>query len=352
MSFVEFLIEYYWYILLVLILIVVTVIGFLVDSNNKKKKKVSEVDANNSTTDVNNVSNSEAIQGQSVNDEVLSKNENNNLNNVMPEMVGVSNESKTNGIEDSLLSLQPQVNNSVSDVLNSQPPVMPINNSSNSNMANNINAVNNLGQGQSVNSGNVIPVQPIQTNLEQVIPVESSSMQPVNNILENSNLSSEFNQPQMIIPNLVSTPVQPQLNTNFNDNDVVLNNSANNVGINSGMVSGGVSANVMSNYNSTVNNNIPVMENVNPQIISNPNTNLTSNYSNGMVSNNSVQPAVNNSQLLNNNVGAYNGGMSNHNMNMNQQMNANNNFQNGQNNVVTSNGAQPFDISSMFGNNQ
>ena len=134
---------------------------------------------------------------------------------------------------------------------------------------------------------------------------------------------------------MVPTSVQPRVSTN-------LSNNANNVGvINSDIVSGVSSPGVIPNYN-----NVSVMENANSQM--NNNVNVVPNYSNSMNVNNNMQSVADNGQLLNNS----NATIPNQSGNINQGMMPNNNVQNGLNNVVTSNGAQPFDISSMFGNNQ
>lgn len=327
MSFIEFLVKYYVYIFAVLVVLIIGVIGFLVDSRNKeKKKKMENVQGNNDMSNtepleqpsmqnmsVNNVQSDVQLgiqpgiqQPQMINNDVSG---NMDLNNVMPSMVDV-----------------PNVNDGLSDV----------------NGLNNVNNVQPVMPNLEVNPLSEIPVNNSKTmnnNMNQDGMIDVNSLNDVNNV-------------QSVMPNIDVNPIpvqpiQPQVNQEFNQVPV----SNVNVGMAS-MLNKEPEVNVVPNVQPVIQPTAATIEpisfnSVSPVINNEINTNF--NNQNQMMGVPSVQPQAtmespqpimsNNSQV---------GVIPNlNNQNTNITTPSNNNGS-----VVTSDGSQPFDISSMFANNQ
>lgn len=326
MSFVEFLIEYYIYILAVIIVLVIGVIGFLVDSRNKDKKSkqdnsnnVIKNDGNGSQNGVSSLDNKEEVK--SLDNVVLTQNTsldntlNSNINGVNSNLSNaglvspiVDNTNNNVNSNDSILNSQVNLSN---QVLSSVEP-SSVNN-------NNVN-INNLG-----NSLNVEPVlanSMMNTNQEPVMeqvsrPVQSQVLEPVNPV-------------NLVTPVMPASSI-PQASSANNYNPTSVNPSNVNVGLNTNQVPN--SANGMINSNNNMQSNMNMSTQVGRPTLTNVQM---------------IQPNLNNNQ--NSNMSSVNQ-MSN----VNQSNLQNNNMiqQTAQpvNNVVTSNGREPFDVSSMFENN-
>ena len=337
MSFVEFLIEYYFYILAVLIVLIVGVIGFLVDSNNKKKKK-AEVKEDGSSNVGQVVNNIDPLQNVPVN---------NVLNNEILNMQPMSGDN----------SVQNQVR---SEVSNDNIP---------SNGTLSVNGGVVTGQNASVSSNNNIVGAGLDTNMninQNNIPIMDSVQSQVNNNLMgqviqpidvnnqvpvNSNLSnvSDISVIQGIQPVMSDNTVN---NMSNNGMGAVYGQSmvssiqpeVNNMAVNQAHIlntqpqgNNNVNQIINSTVPVSVNNNNDMMNNFAMQpnmqnIASNTMTLPVTNQNNGMVNNVGLNQVNNNLQP--NNIP---------NQNMGQQVSSQ---------VYSSNNSQPFDISSMFGNNQ
>lgn len=383
MSFIEFLLEYYIYILAVLVIIIVGVIGFLVDSKNKDKNKVDVSSSNNSGQNVG-ISNENSVsqtnlsvtnepvnsvtlemEPQNVNDIVNTNNnlneevslnvntntnvvnggpsvENNDINNVLREQSNevLGEQVMSSNIANMVISQGVKYDNAGFSIDNG-----PINNLNNSVMngienvqatptvevnqmpvSSNINPVN--VQNQMVNAGNLsgdilnqvpnsAPVQPAQTPINvslNEMPVQSlyGGISNVSNLNTSNDVVYQQNiQPAMPINNNVSPldfDMMPSNNVGTNQN-IGVQNQMMGMGMPNSM---NVQNNMEFNQNMVPNNGVQYM---NPLTEVPHNSNMVSQTSNM------------GSQNLNNNMAI-------------------------NNTVVTSEGAQPFDISSMFANNK
>lgn len=364
MSFIEFLLEYYIYILAVLVILIVGVIGFLVDSKNKEKSKNKELNVNNdsnnqaslndnvpvkeeivNTSEVKNehamdvpvrnapvgmqALNEQAMGMQmSANDSVV----NSNINEIVSDLGNIQNSSEAMNSDNSNDNVVSSLNDNVS-VLNEQMvesiqaemvnPVIDLNVNAGMSMMNNsqnVNNVSNVNGGvpnlQNVQSQNIKP-QNIQSQMINPVPVSSS----------NSNMSMmNINQNIGVVPNFQPKSVQLGM-----VNSIPVNNVNNNMGMNNVAPSvqsqmGGAMSTKNVNFNVSALNNQTSVNNV--------------GFSQGSVNNTYQARGVN---MANSNMG---------NINQNSAVLPNGNpaLQN-QAQVFTSDGQQPFDISSMFNNN-
>lgn len=364
MSFVEFLIEYYFYILAVLIVLIVGVIGFLVDSKkkNNNKKEVKEESNFNGGQVVNNI---DPLQGTSVN---------NGLNNGLASVQPIGGEILVQN------QAQPQIQNngmSVNGVVNASAGIVDNQNAS---IASN-NGI--LGMGSNTNVGqvaiNTVNSQPMVSNVQsnfnneqglgmqvvQPIDVNNEMNQTAvnNNLGGISDISSlQGMQPIMLNNSSDTTPIDGNQMGMQNIQTNVTNMTSNPIGI-SNMQSGVTSAVV--NPMPDLSSQVQVDGNVNQAL--NDQMQLGSNNINnsvGAINSQSniltgIPTAITNdvSQVnnLNTNVGNNMMGVPTNNINNNVQAVPNSNMNNpmeqmnGQ--VYTANNSQPFDISSMFGNN-
>lgn len=405
MSFVEFLLKYYIYILAVLVVLIVAVIGFLVDSKNKEKKKKGDtlkkdVQNNNGGQLINNEMNNNEpleqpqVQGVSINNErnvqtdviqqpqmidnnvqmngLSSSDSSNELNNVMPSMVNapindsvmpsmMTNQNVNPVIEPTINLENTMVNNQVQDNMMGIPNIQPDLSSMNVNPQVNVNSVLGTNMSNSLDDNNelnvVQGVQPIMNSSNMsVSPVVETPVNlentMVNNQISNNMMENPSIQPEVSNMNMNQVPIQPvqsqgnvgleqstvaNLNNNFGFVDGISGvNQANNgsnvqpIGVQAS-VDTFSSNNVMPNMVNPVNvdsqNQMVGLSNIQPQV--------------SMVAN--QQPIMNsNSQIGLNEMPSVNNNVS---------LQQNNNLPNN-GSVVTSDGSQPFDISSMFANNQ
>lgn len=373
MSFVEFLLEYYFYILAVLIVLIVGVIGFLVDSKNKNNKKKDVKDEVNPSGGqvVNNV---DPLQGASIN---------NDLNNGLANMQPIGGENLVQN------QVQPQIQNngmSVNSGVNASTGIVDDQNAS---------IVSNNG---------ILGTEPINTTNVEQGNLNTISSQPMN-----FGVQPNFNNEQVL-----GTQVMQPIDVNNGMNQIGVNNNLgviSDISVLQGMQPT-MQNNNISNVSMPLGGNQMGMQNIqpgvtdvaiNPMGVSNMQPSVTSVVVNPMpdlssqsqVDGNVNQTLNNQVQLgsndISNSVGAINGintqltmqngiplssingGVSqvnNQNFNVGNNMMGvpaniiNNNVQsvpnsnmknpmeqmNGQ--VYTANNSQPFDISSMFGNNQ
>lgn len=348
MSFVEFLLEYYIYILSVLIILIVGVIGFLVDSKNKEKVQQND-----------NVNSDKENHGEStVNSDTMMQ-----MNNMNANMMANDNESL----------IQQQDNNQMSI---EQSPVMDI--QLNQEPLNNLGAVNSLDADTNINGD----INNMQYNVPSEMTNTDSSINDLNANIYNGGNSVNGMKPQTIgavleqtaANNLVSdmqykTDVDSSVNNLTNVQSGMVDMSLNNVKtqvnpINYSNMNSGINnlANaqpqmVNMNNDQNINNNMNYVNNVQPEILNQQVTpvNMASfNDSNNMMySQNVAHQGTNvNNSVMNNNFNQ--SGMrpvemaqNNNVINQPQDVNSlpNNNV------VLTTDNAQPFDISSMFANN-
>lgn len=349
MSFVEFLIEYYFYILAVLIVLIVGVIGFLVDSKNKKKKmaEVKEDSSSNAGQVVNNIDPLQNVPVNNVlNNEILNMQpvggDNSVQNQVQP---GVSNDniplngtlsvnggvvtsqeasvSLNNNILGNGIDTNMNVNQNNSSIMDSLQPVM---NSLQPEGNNNLNLMGQVIQPIDVN--NQVPVNSSLSGVSDISVIQGiqpvTSNNTVNNMSDNgigvaygqsmvSSIQPEVNNMAVNQASILNT--QPQGNNNVNQ----ITNSTVPVSVNN---------------NNDMMNNFDMQPNM-QNITSNTMTLPVTNQNNGMVNNvgaNQVNTNLQTNSIPNQNMG-----------NMGQQVSSQ---------VYSSNNSQPFDISSMFGNNQ
>lgn len=381
MSFVEFLLEYYIYILAVLVVLIVGVIGFLVDSKNKGKKKKSASVVETSNVEVN-PNNSADVVADNVtvnpmtNDSVVG----NNLNNVMPDMVASPVE---NNGGDLVQSIQPVLNNEVVNPVGSNNDLNNLA-SFQSNMVNNGTMVSNenvnngmmdvLGNVSSQNliqpgmasvSGNPIPVMPVNNSINDNLQSNMvnndlnsiASFQP--SMVGNDNVVNNQNPVQSTVYGVSSNPipvvpiqVENVVNTNLDQSNVM--RGPNGQSVMSNMVQPDVNVRMQNNMNS-IQNLQPVMPNGGVNTVETNAVNSNAALNNGVNFNSQNQVVGNEmlgqSMMSGGNQGSLNSGVNVQNTNMAGQIGSNGNLV-GNNNVVTTDGSKPFDISSMFPNNQ
>lgn len=373
MSFVEFLLEYYVYIVIILILLIVTVIGFIVDSKNKESKNSNK--SNSNDLEVNQVNaNSNVIEQKQ---EGVVENTSLDVNGG----VSVNNSSIDNslnmGQEVSFQSIN--VLNGVSDSINNEQVVNTPISSEQQMIDNNVSSANAEVQGMpQVNDGQLIS-QNLQSNLindnanvvmqnaNQVVDVQNVSnsdlnqgVQPIgyvnnlNNLQTNYQMPNYNNQVSNIQPGMeYYGGVMQQGNNNYSASNVNYNIPNNQVMPNMNFNQNGIGG------NSQVANQQPGLYsqagitgiNVSPVEMPNP---MSIDTLNG-VSNQNLGVSV--SSPLNNS-----GGVNGQNTSLSNANNIDNNFVmknnnqsgnniNNSNIVFTTNGSQPFDVTSMFFNN-
>ena len=390
MSFIEFLMEYYIYILVVLIILIIGVIGFLVDSWNKGKKDKEVVKKDDSVDDeglkvnTNNVSsqvenandlvNQQAVNFQQVssmtqkdglqesnlqNNDLSQKNSSNiNLgsNNSQEVSASISNGFVVNGGEmgNDLSSVNSQViNNQAMGVVGDSSVAMN----------------GEMVVPGSVSSENtyVVPGQNLQPQMDNVVlqPQESQVIEPqvmnTNVVAENMIQDNNSQTMQTIIPNMemgqVNNVIQPNLVNDISGLNVQSQ-------VNEPVVEPQVNESVVESQDSSLINPIPVlnMQPINPLVMDNSVSSNSSQVNtpimdssvnfNGVGINNQSRNVVNENQNTVLNTEPVSG-------NINNQMQSTNNssINETQNNVsnsaiYTSDGSQPFDISSMFANNK
>lgn len=338
MSFIEFLMQYYFYILAVLIVLIVGVIGFLVDSKNKNKNKSELKDTTNSN-------------GGQV------------INNVDPLMSVPAN----NGVSSGIVGMQPMSNNLVQNQVQSQIQnnVLTgngtIDNQNFSEFSNNNilgmepNITNNNGQGTLNTVNNQAMGINVQANLNGQQVMGDQSMQSMN---INDNVSSVgFN--NNLGDMAISTSIQPVMPTNNISNSTMSFDSNMNgmQGMQSNIPNVAINPMVNSNTQTPISNNVNQPFNNQAQVSSNDINNI--GLINGMSSQPNIPISIPTSpisdgvnQINNQNVNL--GTVPNNTLNglgiENSSMNNSMTQMNGQ--IYTTNNSQPFDISSMFGNNQ
>ena len=373
MSFIEFLIEYYIYIVIVLILLIVTVIGFIVDSKNKdKKKKDNLADVNvDSQTGLDIINNNSSGNSNVINNGELSSN---GLTSMDTSGVINSGPSVTNfnqlhasaldgKINEEVFGGQQTLQSSISDNMMSQSGSNIQNITAGFNSELNVqqnSSVQSAGLTQPVYNEQPVSVAPIGQQVNGVSSVQSQNLGNQGVINVGSNVGAEVQiQPQTVVQPMPQVSVQPQVAMNTVPVNVgVVSTPMNNMSVNNNIINGV--------NNSQYDMSTPMsLENVNSM----SNFNSASLYNSNAVAGVNVQ---NNPETTPNYVGAYNGvqtgqhpinnvGISNipnqtnassnivtPNVNANMQ---HNNLQNS-NIVVTTDGAQPFDVASMFANNQ
>lgn len=395
MSFVEFLLEYYIYILAVLIILIVGVIGFLVDSKNKEKKQmINNIETNNSGSIAGNVGmsnvnsvvdggvtngvaqnfsnqagNGLSLNGMAFNNvDVNSNNVNSNIGsvtgvdsgmNIVQNMEPVMANNNVNTMPENNFNVVNNMNNEISGIREVQSDLsnMSVNQQPVMNDNFGIGMVNNQGVDNMVN--NMQAVQPLVSNIGSVqtpimpsgVGVEMSNNSMINNVIGVQGLqpemSTEFNTP------ISAQASQPQVSMNLNTSPIENINVGNEMG-SSLNVSMGMSP--LQNVQPIVNtSNVeglsfePVTSNIDSTNSTFTNASVTPNVNSNLVNQNQMGNMMMNQQSISNGtqVGMYSGVQNTY--MAGQQIN-NGNVQS--NNVVTSDGSQPFDISSMFANNQ
>lgn len=326
MSFIEFLMKYYFYILVVLIILIVGVIGFLVDSKNKDKaKKDANSSGDGTSTDkdnlVNNVSdvaaNNVAIEQAigNVNNVANVNLENNPASMEVPSNNNLVNSNVSDNMQSNQGSANDILNNNVSEQSNILTPV------------NNINSVNDGGASYSqpiVQNDNVVQ----ESNVNNNIPNNQnsiSSMENSSNVMSN-HVDLSVNQGDS--NNIATNVSQVSNNTNLTqDSSLVNNQNSSNILFSKepvGEVNSQVSQPVTTNMTF---GQIPANDGVTPSNGSAPNANVVQGSQPlGQVASNITtsvyqqpsEPA------------------------MNSDANAS----------VNNNESKPFDINSMFSNNQ
>ena len=390
MSFVEFLLEYYLYIMAVLVVLIVGVIGFLVDSKNKERKaknvsssenindnatQTIDVSALNGNLDQNNavsMNNNEVINQQPtavampVNGEVVVE---------QPQMVNseslVNSVDSNNGFSASNMGggtvVEPvNVNNGFGNVSQNVEPVMPeivnVNNEVNSvgslgqNLSSNMSSVGvNLQNGNMATENSNVLDQNVNSVMNNGVNVNQGLGSMLNSgvgIMDNNNQSSVIGgqnlQPIMQNQNVnsvpvqaVQTPVDVVNNQNLVENVVSGNSMVSNFNSNINNVQGAQSMMQDSvvnplGFEPVINNNSNFMQGNSGMMGQEVQSNVGIGMNQNMVAN-SYQNGLGNGQVVQNTYGV---------------SNPTNNTVQGNGAVVTSDGAQPFDISSMFANNK
>lgn len=378
MSFVEFLIEYYIYIVMVLILLIVTVIGFIVDSKNKeKKKKGSTSEETTGTVGVNeavnssqiiNASNQAQVSGLS-NDisgdtsSVQQVSEIQSLDNVSFQSINnnVVNAMNSGGtaVNDGLVA-SAQVSQEQQQVINGQQiqeeqPVLSVANEQQMPSVSNLYSGQDLqGQSNQVGINNV-------SNMSLNMGVGAQVQTPLN-VQQMPQIQTPLNVQQMPQSGIQTHTVM----SNIPVNNGPINGLMNNATVNNNVVSGvnnlqfDMSSPLsLENVNSMQN---PNLGNVQPNSVENvamsvQNTPMaTANYEAGYNNLANNVATVQTGQQVVGGVGMannpYQGNVASNvsGANVNGIM-PTNSLPNG-NIVVTTDGAQPFDVASMFVNNQ
>lgn len=371
MSFVEFLLEYYVYIVIILILLIVTVIGFIVDSKNKESNNKS----NSNDLEVNQVNaNSNVIEQKQ---EGVVENTSLDVNGGVSGNNSSVDNSLNMGQEVSFQSIN--VLNGVSDSINNEQVVNTPISSEQQMIDNNVSYTNAEVQGiPQVNDGQLIN-QNLQSNLindnanvvmqnaNQVVDVQNVSnsdlnqgVQPIgyvnnlNNLQTNYQMPNYNNQVSNIQPGMEyyggvmqqgnNNYSAPNVNYNIPNNQVMPNMNFNQNGIGGNSQVANQQPGLYSQVGVTGINVSPVEM---PKPMSIDTLNGVSNQNLGV----SVSSPLNNSGGVN----GQNTSLSNaNNIDNNFVMENNNQSGNSINNsniVFTTNGSQPFDVTSMFFNN-
>ena len=369
MSFVEFLLEYYLYIMAVLVVLIVGVIGFLVDSKNKERKAKNVSSSENINDNATQTIDVSALNGNLDQNNAVSMN-NNEVINQQPTAVAMP-------VNGEVVVEQPQMVNSES-LVNS---VDSNNGFSASNMGvgtvvepvnvnNEVNSVGSLGQNLSSNMSSVgvnlqngnmatensnVLDQNVNSVMNNGVNVNQGLGSMLNSgvgIMDNNNQSNVMGgqnlQPIMQNQNVNSVPVQAvQMpvdvvnNQNLVENVVSGNSMVSNFNSNINNVQGAQSMMQDSvvnplGFEPVVNNNSNFMQGNSGMMGQEVQSNVGIGMNQNMVAN-SYQNGLGNGQVVQNTYGV---------------SNPTNNTVQGNGAVVTSDGAQPFDISSMFANNK
>ena len=372
MSFVEFLMQYYFYIVAVLIVLIVGVIGFLVDSKNKNKKKNvvneepnsnGEQVANNvnplQETPINNGLNNVEVMGMQVmqpmggditQNQVQPQVQNNDMsmNSILNGSVGiVDNQNASVALNNGILGMEPIINTS-----GGQGTINPVNRQSMvTNVQPNLNNVQVMGtqvmQPIDVNSGNIQTA--VNSNLSDISVLQGIQPTMANNNISNGSMSLDGN--TMVMQNM-----QPNIQNVSGNSMGTLNVQPNVSTVTDNLIASLNAQAQVNNINQSLNNQVQVSSNDinNIGLINgiNPYTNIPSDIPTSSV--NGVINQINNqsANVGNNVMGVQSSGIYNNvvqplpNSNMNNPMGG----MNGQ--VYMANSSQPFDISSMFGNNR
>lgn len=408
MSFVEFLLEYYIYILIVLILLIVTVIGFIVDSKNKEKLKNDKV--------IEKISGTNSKIGIEQSSQMQTQNNQMSINNISQEQlqnVPIDNTGVVSTVDEvAVLNQgfndgqnhisQPQeeiksdnvINNSnMNDVVNNGIPnvqleqqVVPIQgennisfqniNASNQNMNNGINAMlnNHVGMTNVSNlESSVQQLSTMQPNLNAQ-SIQNPQLIQKNQQLQGMNMLKSQNEvvvgPNTSVNLQSAMPNSSEINSKSVNNVEMVNGMLSNFGVsNNAIVEANFGQSNMLNpmsietvnlmSNSDLMNDNAMMRTVNGQSnvqnTSMPMTNYNnvisnSHLTNGMLNAGNAQNFTRNVEGVNNTYQGNNNG----NMNTFSGVMPADNTKNltNSNVVVTTEGAKPFDVSSMFVNNQ
>ena len=390
MSFVEFLLEYYVYIVIVLILLIVTVIGFIVDSKNKEsrntnKSSSNDLEVNGMNDNVNVIEQKQAgvVENTSLDaNGVVSGNSSNIGNSLnMGQEVSFQSINVLNSVSDSInneqvinvpVSLGQQVVDNINQVVS--PDVSSLNAQ--------VQGVVYVNDGQLVNqnlesslindNANVVA-----SNVNQAIDAKNVSnndmnqvAQPIGYVNNIQNLQTNYQMPNYnnqvnnvtqgmeyysgVMQQGINNYTEPNINYNISNNQVMPN-----MNFNQNVISGNSQAvNQQQGLYSQAgvgNINLPQMVMPSPMSIDTLNGVVNQNLAGSVSSplNNSDGRNGQNTSLLNaNNID--NNSINNNNFvmeNSNQTVNNINNSNVNSNVVFTTNGSQPFDVTSMFVNN-
>lgn len=390
MSFVEFLLEYYVYIVIVLILLIVTVIGFIVDSKNKESKNTNksssndlEVNGMNDNANVIEQKQAGVVENTSLDvNGVVSGNSSNIDNSLnMGQEVSFQSINVLNGVSDSInneqvinvpVSLGQQVVDNINQVVS--PDVSSLNAQVQGVVYVNEGQLVNQNLGSSLINDNANVATP---NVNQVVYAKNVSnndlnqvVQPIGYVNNIQNLQTNYQMPNYnnqvnnvmqgmeyysgVMQQGINNYTEPNGNYNISSNQVMPNMNFN--------------QNVISGNSQAVNQQQGLYSQVGVGNINPPQAVMPSPMSidtlNGVVNQNlagSVSSPLNNSDVVNgqntsllnaNNID--NNSINNNNFvmeNSNQTVNNINNSNVNSNVVFTTNGSQPFDVTSMFVNN-
>ena len=390
MSFVEFLLEYYVYIVIILILLIVTVIGFIVDSKNKESRNTNKSSSNDlEVTGMNDNANvieqkqASVVENTSLDvNGVVSGNSSNMDNSLnMGQEVSFQSINVLNGVSDSInneqvinapVSLGQQVVDNINQVVS--PDVSSFNAQ--------VQGVVYVNDGQLMNqnlesslindNANVVA-----SNVNQVVYAKNVSnndlnqvAQPIGYVNNIQNLQTNYQMPNYnnqvnnvtqgmeyysgVMQHGINNYTEPNGNYNISNNQVMPN-----MNFNQNVISGNSQAVNQQQglyYQAGVGNINPLqMVMPSPMSIDTLNGVANQNFAGSVSSplNNSDGVNGQNTSLLNaNNID--NNSINNNNFvmeNSNQTVNNINNGNVNSNVVFTTNGSQPFDVTSMFVNN-
>ena len=367
--------------MLVLILLIVTVIGFIVDSKNKDKVKKENVTLNDLSDDLSltkDSSNNEVIDSVSnssnLNQTVTNFNQlhNDAITNANETVSSFNNQSIQQNVPVEFDNLNNNINNNLNDSSVNETTNLVIN-------VNQVSELNNqMYNGQVMSSGanysnlnNVSSLGGGTVNVDESFLIKPQvSVQPQENIISQGDVNSSVSmQSQVSVQPQENIPSRHFMQTQIDVNQLSANNGYIRENVNSMPVDNGAIFNAnnlqydMSNPMSLDNVNASQGFNVSngynsqyqgytvsqiPQVV---NTNYNNGY-NYMANNpNTYQTG----QVINNNfsgMNSYQSNMVNGMMMSSLNPSAQPNVRVNNNEVVTTDGAKPFDINSMFINNQ